>query len=358
MEPDPGPQIRFPPVPGHDSVVVDRLWPIGHHHVSFRTEDYNYDLPKELIAVRPPAVRGHSRLMLLERRGETISHHSFNELAELVTPDELLVLNNTKVIPARIRFQNRNAEIFLLHQLDDFTWRCLVRPGPWFTMGREFVEPQFRGEVTAIFENGDRQVRFNDRLNLEKVGEMPLPPYIEREPDAADSERYQTVFASAPGAVAAPTAGLHFSQELLQRLPHEFVTLHVGVGTFKPVKTDLITEHEMHGESFEIEPAAAQRINDAPKILAVGTTTVRTLETLMRDHDRIISGPGKTNIFIYPPFEFRRVDSLLTNFHLPKSTLLMLVSAFAGRELVLEAYRRAIAERYRFFSYGDCMLIR
>jgi S-adenosylmethionine:tRNA ribosyltransferase-isomerase len=195
-------------------------------------------------------------------------------------------------------------------------------------------------------------------LDLEKSGEMPLPPYIEREPDASDTERYQTVFASAAGAVAAPTAGLHFSQELLQQLPHEFITLHVGVGTFKPVKTDLITDHEMQAESFEIEPAVARRINEAKRVLAVGTTSVRTLEASMRDHGQILPGPGQTNIFIYPPFQFRRVDSLLTNFHLPKSTLLMLVSAFAGREFILEAYRQAIAERYRFYSYGDCMLIR
>jgi S-adenosylmethionine:tRNA ribosyltransferase-isomerase len=187
---------------------------------------------------------------------------------------------------------------------------------------------------------------------------MPLPPYIEREPDASDTERYQTVFASAAGAVAAPTAGLHFSQEILQRLPHEFITLHVGVGTFKPVKTDLITDHEMDAESFEIEPAVARRINSARKVLAVGTTTVRTLETLMREQGQIVPGPGQTNIFIYPPFQFKRVDSLLTNFHLPRSTLLMLVSAFAGREFILEAYRQAVTEQYRFFSYGDCMLIR
>ena len=326
--------------------------------MSVRTEDYNYDLPKELIALWPSSARGDSRLMLVDRRNGNITHHDFRELVDLVTPEELLVLNNTKVIPARIRFQNRNAEIFLLQQIDDFTWRCLVRPGPWLTVGRQFVEPRFRGEVTAIFENGDRQIRFGEPLNLQEIGEMPLPPYIEREPDASDRERYQTVFASAPGAVAAPTAGLHFSKELLLRLPHEFVTLHVGVGTFKPVKTDLITDHEMQAESFEIEPAAARRINETPRVLAVGTTTVRTLEALMRDYGRIVAGPGRTNIFIYPPFEFRRVNSLLTNFHLPKSTLLMLVSAFAGREFILEAYRQAISERYRFFSYGDCMLIR
>jgi S-adenosylmethionine:tRNA ribosyltransferase-isomerase len=326
--------------------------------VSIRTEDYNYDLPKELIALRPPSARGDSKLMLIDRRRQNITHHHFRELTDLVTPEELLVLNNTKVIQARIRFQTRNAEIFLLRPIDNWTWRCLVRPGPWFTVGRKFVEPRFRGEVTAIFENGDRQIRFSDPLDLEQAGEMPLPPYIEREPDASDTERYQTVFASTAGAVAAPTAGLHFSQELLHQLQHEFITLHVGVGTFKPVKTDLISDHEMHAESFAIEPIAARRINEAQKILAVGTTTVRTLETLMQNHGQIVSGSGQTNIFIYPPFEFRRVDSLLTNFHLPKSTLLMLVAAFAGREFILEAYRQAIAERYRFFSYGDCMLIR
>jgi S-adenosylmethionine:tRNA ribosyltransferase-isomerase len=326
--------------------------------MSLRTEDYNYDLPKELIALRPPPVRGDSRLMVLDRGRGSITHHAFNELVDLVTPEELLVLNNTRVIPARIRFQNRNAEIFLLQQIDDQTWRCLVKPGPWFSLGRQFAEPQFDGEVIGIFENGDRQIRFNESLNLQQAGQMPLPPYIEREPEASDSERYQTVYASAPGAIAAPTAGLHFSEELLQRFPHEFVTLHVGVGTFKPVKTSLITDHEMHAEFFEIESVAARRINDARKVLAVGTTTVRTLEALMRDHGQIVPGPGETDIFIHPPFEFRKVDSLLTNFHLAKSTLLMLVSAFAGREFILEAYRQAIAERYRFFSYGDCMLIR
>jgi S-adenosylmethionine:tRNA ribosyltransferase-isomerase len=326
--------------------------------VSFRTEDYDYDLPKELIALRPPSARGDSRLMLIDRQHGSITHHLFRDLVELITAEELLVLNNTRVIPARIRFKTRNAEIFLLRQVDDRTWRCLVRPGPWFSVRREFAEPRFRGQVTAIFENGEREIRFSEPLDLEQTGELPLPPYIDREPDASDTERYQTVFASAAGAVAAPTAGLHFSEELLQQLRHEFITLHVGVGTFKPVKTDLITDHEMDAELFEIKPAAVHRINEAQKVLAVGTTTVRTLEALMREHGRIVPGVGQTNIFIYPPFQFRRVDSLLTNFHLPKSTLLMLVSAFAGREFVLEAYRQAIAERYRFFSYGDCMLIR
>jgi S-adenosylmethionine:tRNA ribosyltransferase-isomerase len=331
---------------------------IGYQPVSFRTEDYNYDLPKDLIALRPPPTRGDSRLMLIDRKLGEITHHYFREFVDLVTAEELLVLNNTKVIPARIRFQTRNAEIFLLRQIDSRTWHCLVRPGPWFTVGRAFTEPRFRGEVIAILENGNREIRFKEPLDLEQAGEIPLPPYIEREPDASDAERYQTVFASAPGAVAAPTAGLHFSPQVLRQLRHEFITLHVGVGTFKPVKTNLITDHQMDVESFEIEPAAARRINEAQKILAVGTTTVRTLEALMRQHDRIVPGPGQTNIFIYPPFQFKRIGSLLTNFHLPRSTLLMLVSAFAGRELILEAYRKAVAERYRFFSYGDCMLIR
>jgi S-adenosylmethionine:tRNA ribosyltransferase-isomerase len=296
--------------------------------------------------------------MVIDRQRGDITHHCFPELIDLVTAEELLVLNNTRVIPARIRFQTRNAEIFLLRQIDNRTWHCLVRPGLWFMIGREFAEPRFSGEVIAILENGHREIRFAEALDLEQAGEIPLPPYIEREPDASDSERYQTVFASAPGAVAAPTAGLHFSPEILQQLSHEFITLHVGVGTFKPVKTDLITNHRMEVESFEIESAASRRIHEARKVLAVGTTTVRTLEALMQQHDRIVPGPGQTSIFIFPPFQFKRVDSLLTNFHLPKSTLLMLVSAFAGRDLILEAYREAIGERYRFFSYGDCMLIR
>jgi S-adenosylmethionine:tRNA ribosyltransferase-isomerase len=326
--------------------------------VSLRTDDYNYELPKELIALRPPAVRGDSRLMLVDRRSGQIEHHMFGELPDLLIPQELLVLNDTRVIPARIRFQNRNAEIFLLRQIDEVTWRCLVRPGHWFVTGRQFTEPGFSGVVEAILENGDRKIRFNEPPDLETTGEMPLPPYIEREPDASDRVRYQTVYASSPGAVAAPTAGLHFSTALLERLPHEFITLHVGVGTFKPVKTNLIPEHKMDPESFSISSAAARRINQATKVLAVGTTTVRALEAVMRSCGRIVPGPGQTDIFIYPPFEFRRVDSLLTNFHLPKSTLLMLVSAFAGRELMLDAYRQAIAKRYRFFSYGDCMFIR
>src|SRR3981189_1941988 len=196
--------------------------------------------------------------MLIDRRRGKITHHYFRELVDLITPEELLVLNNTRVIPARIRFQNRNAEIFLLRQTDDRTWRCLVRPGPWFTVGREFVEARFRGDVTTIFENGDREIRFTEPLDLQTSGEMPLPPYIEREPDASDNERHQPVLASAAGAVAAPTAGLRFTQELPQQLPHEFITLHVGVRPFLPLNTDRSPYHEMPAESFAIKPAAAR----------------------------------------------------------------------------------------------------
>jgi S-adenosylmethionine:tRNA ribosyltransferase-isomerase len=213
-------------------------------------------------------------------------------------------------------------------------------------------------EVLGIGAEGERCIRFDRPIQLDAVGEIPLPPYIGRAPEPIDRERYQTVFASHMGAIAAPTAGLHFTRELLEKIPHAFVTLHVGVGTFKPVKSEKISEHQLHREEFEVMARSAAKIGPAKEVLAVGTTTVRTLETLMQRFGEIRAGKGVTDIFIYPPFQFRRVDSLLTNFHLPKSTLLMLVAAFAGRGFVLKAYAEAIRERYRFFSYGDCMLIR
>jgi S-adenosylmethionine:tRNA ribosyltransferase-isomerase len=268
----------------------------------------------------------------------------------------LLVLNNTKVVPARVRFEGR--EILLIEQLDKADWRCMVRPGKWFSSGRKFQVRGLHGEVVGVVEDGDRIIRFKEPIDFDRTGELPLPPYIQRDVEESDKDRYQTVYASRPGAIAAPTAGLHFTREILEHLPHAFVTLHVGVGTFKPVKTQNIAEHRMHQETFEVDAEAAVLINGASQVLAVGTTTVRTLESLMLHHGKIQPGCDHTDIFIYPPFEFRRVDSLLTNFHLPRSTLLMLVAAFAGREFLLEAYREAIRERYRFFSYGDCMLIR
>ena len=326
--------------------------------MSFVTADYDYVLPPELIASRPAPRRDEARMMVLDREKQSITHHSFREIVELIGPDDLLVLNNTKVIPARIRFQTRKAELLLLEQLDATKWRCLVRPGPWFRDGREFSEGAVSGKVLRIEPSGERVIEFNAPIDFAQVGEIPLPPYIQREVEPADAERYQTVFAAKPGAVAAPTAGLHFTPELLGTLPHAFITLRVGIGTFLPVKTDDLRQHQMHEEWFEIEKETAERIANAKSVLAVGTTTVRTLETAMQRHQRIVPGLGSTDIFIYPPFKFQRVDSLLTNFHLPKSTLLMLVVAFAGREFVLEAYREAVASKYRFFSYGDCMLIR
>jgi S-adenosylmethionine:tRNA ribosyltransferase-isomerase len=326
--------------------------------MSFLTTDYGYALPPDLIASHPAPVRDQARMMLLDRRKQSITHHLFREIPEFLGPNDLLVLNNTKVIPARIRFHKRKAELLLLEQLGAKTWRCLVRPGHWFRDGRQFSDGLVSGTVIRVEPSGERVVEFDAPIDFSRVGEMPLPPYIHREAEPEDVDRYQTVFAAKPGAVAAPTAGLHFTPELLAALPHVFITLRVGIGTFLPVKTEDIREHRMHEEWFEIEKEAAERIATAKKILAVGTTTVRTLETVMLRNQRIVPGLAATDIFIYPPFAFRRVDSLLTNFHLPKSTLLMLVAAFAGREFILEAYRQAVAEKYRFFSYGDCMLIR
>ena len=326
--------------------------------MSFLTADYDYALPPELIASHPAPVRDQARMMVLDREKQSITHRSFRDIPEFVDPQDLLVLNNTKVIPARIRFDKRKAELLLLEQLDAKTWRCLVRPGHWFRGGREFSDGVLSGKVLKVEASGERVIEFDSPIDFSRTGEMPLPPYIHREAEPGDAERYQTVFAAKPGAVAAPTAGLHFTPELLARFPHAFITLRVGIGTFLPVKTDDIRKHHMHEEWFEIEPETAERVLSAKRVLAVGTTTVRTLETVMLRNQRIVPGVGKTDIFIYPPFEFRRVDSLLTNFHLPKSTLLMLVAAFAGRGFVLEAYREAVASKYRFFSYGDCMLIR
>jgi S-adenosylmethionine:tRNA ribosyltransferase-isomerase len=323
-----------------------------------RTADYDYQLPDELIARYPTERRDESRMMLLERHSQRISHLDFRDFGALVRPEELVVLNNTKVIPARIRFPGRNAEMLFLEQVDPLTWRCLVRPGKSFSLGRTFSVHDHVGTVLEVGDAGDRTIGFDRPIDLNEIGEIPLPPYIARVPEAIDRERYQTVFASQTGAIAAPTAGLHFTPELLDRIPHEFLTLHVGVGTFKPVKAADLTQHQLHREDFEVTAAAATRIQEAREVLAVGTTTVRTLETLMQRFNKVQPGKGETDIFIYPPFQFRRVNSLLTNFHLPKSTLLMLVAAFADRRFILEAYREAVKERYRFFSYGDCMLIR
>jgi S-adenosylmethionine:tRNA ribosyltransferase-isomerase len=326
--------------------------------MSLKTADYDYRLPEELIAVYPAPRRDQSRMMLVDRLEQRISHLAFAQLPDLLDTQELLVLNNTRVVPARIRFPDRDAELIMLEQLNPLIWRCSVRPGKSFKQGRTFSIHGKIGTVLEVLGDGDRLIQFNAPVDLETVGELAIPPYLKREQETIDRERYQTVYASRSGAIAAPTAGLHFTPAMLDRLPHEFVTLHVGAGTFKPVRTDVIAEHRMHFEAFEVSDIAAPKINAAKKVLAVGTTTVRTLESLVQQYGEVRPGRNRTDLFIHPPFEFRRVDSLLTNFHLPKSTLLMLVAAFAGLEFILEAYREAVKERYRFFSYGDCMLVR
>ncbi len=325
--------------------------------MSSRVADYDYDLPNDLIAQHPTLRRDESRLLVLHRTLGAWEHRQFTDLKGFCTPDDLLVFNNTRVIPARVRIPGRNAELLLLQRLGELCWRCSVRPGRWFKPGRAWTMPGCAAQVLSIEENGDRVVKFDREPDLAAIGEMPLPPYVERQPDPSDAERYQTVYATEAGAVAAPTAGLHFTEETLRRFPHAFVTLHVGPGTFRPVKVADAADHPMHEEHFRIDATSAAAIGAARSVLAVGTTTVRVLEASMAKHGEVRAGEGTTDLFIRPPYRFRRVDKLLTNFHLPRSTLLMLVSAFAGRELVLAAYADAVRERYRFFSYGDAMLL-
>jgi S-adenosylmethionine:tRNA ribosyltransferase-isomerase len=325
--------------------------------MSAQLSDYDYDLPRELIAQRPPAHRGDSRMMVLHRDTQTIEHRQFGELKTFLQQGDLLVLNDTQVLPAR-RFSNDGAiEFLFLERLGPRRWKCLVNPGRKMRVGASAMIEGAGLCVEEITSDGERIVVLNEDLDLYSGGSMPLPPYIRRESDTHDAARYQTVFAHTPGALAAPTAGLHFTPEILNEIPHTFVTLHVGTGTFLPVRSANITEHRMHAESFSISTDASARINRAERIVAVGTTVVRVLESARRDDEKLIAQEGSTDIFIYPSYRFRAIDVLLTNFHLPRSTLLMLVSAFAGRELLLRAYQEAIRKRYRFYSYGDCMLV-
>jgi len=325
--------------------------------MSLRTADYDYVLPEELIARHPTPEREGSRMLVVDRATGTIAHRMFREITTLVPPDALLVLNDTKVIPARVYSDDGRVELLLLEQLGAARWMCYVKPGRRMRLGAEILVGGVRGCVLEVWEAGERVVEFDVPLDLDRVGHMPLPPYMRRGDAEEDRERYQTVYARHAGAIAAPTAGLHFTPEILAQLRHEFVTLHVGAGTFKPVMVENITEHPMHREQFDVSEGAAGLISDAERVLAVGTTVVRVLESLADERGRITAGSGSTQIFIHPPYEFRRVNHMLTNFHLPKSTLLMLVSAFAGSELIREAYAEAIRERYRFYSYGDCMLM-
>ena len=321
-----------------------------------QTSDFHYDLPEELIASRPLENRDGSRMMLVNRATGEISHHHFRDFAELLPPDHLLVLNDTKVIPARLFSNDEKIELVRTNATDPHHWWCLVRPGKKMKPGRTVEVGESTGTVLQTNEKGERLIRWDTPPDLEEHGHLALPHYMEREADKADRDRYQTVYAKEDGAIAAPTAGLHFTPEVLAELDHTFLTLHVGVGTFRPVKVDDPSEHEMHSEYYHLNAAAAAKIQAAPKIAAVGTTVTRVLEHLARDR-KIAACSGETNIFIYPPYQLQTVDTLLTNFHLPCSTLMMLISAFASRELVLEAYAKAVEEKYRFYSYGDCMLI-
>jgi S-adenosylmethionine:tRNA ribosyltransferase-isomerase len=319
--------------------------------------DYDYDLPRELIAQRPPEHRDDSRMMVLHRDTQAIEHRQFRELKTFLREGDLLVLNDTQVLPARRLSSDGAIEFLFLERLGPRRWKCLVNPGRKMRVGASAMIEGAALCVEEITSDGERIVVLNEDVDLYSGGSLPLPPYVRRESDTDDATRYQTVFAHTPGALAAPTAGLHFTPKILSEIPHSFVTLHVGTGTFLPVRSENIAEHRMHAERFSISHSAADRINEAERIVAVGTTVVRVLEAARREDGKLSVQEGTTDIFIYPPYRFHAVDVLLTNFHLPRSTLLMLASAFAGREFLLRAYQEAIRERYRFYSYGDCMLI-
>jgi S-adenosylmethionine:tRNA ribosyltransferase-isomerase len=317
--------------------------------------DYDYELPEELIASRPHPLRDGARMMVVERGSGRVMHSAVRDFPDFLQPGDLTVLNDSKVMRARLLAEGGKVEVFLLEKLEPRVWRCLVRPGKRFRLGSSVELASTRLCVRAVEDLGTRVVEFEEEPDLEREGLVPIPPYFERDADAEDIVRYQTVFAREEGSVAAPTAGLHFTPELLAQFPHAFVTLHVGIGTFQPVKTERLDEHRMHEEKFHISESAAEALNAANRLVAIGTTVTRVLES--QPPGPILAGPGSTSIFLRPPCTFQRVGALLTNFHLPRSTLLMLVSAFAGRELMREAYQEAVAQRYRFFSYGDCMLI-
>jgi S-adenosylmethionine:tRNA ribosyltransferase-isomerase len=325
--------------------------------MSTRLSDYYYDLPPELIAQRPPERRESARMMVLRRAEQTIEHHQFRQLKTFTEPGDLLVLNNTRVLPARRFSDDGTIELLFLEQLGPKRWKCLIKPGRKMRVGARAKIDNVTLRVDEVTPGGERVLMLDEEVDVYARGSMPLPPYIKRLSDDKDAARYQTVFANAGGAIAAPTAGLHFTPEILSEITHTFVTLHVGPGTFLPVRSENIADHRMHAERFSISPEAANKINNAHRIIAVGTTTVRTLESAQRVDGKVQAEEAASNLFIYPPYHFRAVDVLLTNFHLPRSTLLMLVSAFAGREFLLRAYKEAIHERYRFYSYGDCVLI-
>jgi len=339
-----------------------------------RTSHYDFELPADRIAQHPPARRGDSRLMVVNRSTGEISHKQFSDLEQLIHSGDAIVLNTTRVFRARllgIRENGTPAEVLLLRPLGDSTWEAMVHPGGKLKPGRTVhVADDFEAEIVSTTERRTRVVRFNTSLPIdqaiEKYGHVPLPPYITRADQQSDAERYQTVYAKESGSVAAPTAGLHFTREMLEQLSSKGVRradliLHVGAGTFKPVETEHPADHVMHEESYVLPARAAEILNETrrsgAKIWAVGTTSVRTLESAIGDDGIFREKSGETRIFIRPPYEFRAVDRLITNFHLPRSTLVMLVAAFAGYDLTMRAYQEAVGERYRLYSYGDAMVV-
>ncbi len=325
--------------------------------MSLRTDDFDFHLPDALIASRPLEDRTGSRMLVIRRDIGKIEHRMFSDIHEYFTPEDLLILNNTKVIPARVFSNDENIELVVTHRPTPTLWDCMVRPGKKMKVGRTVEVGNAIGTVVEIFKNGNRLIEWNKELDIHQHGSLALPHYMGRNSDKADLDRYQTVFANEEGAIAAPTAGLHFTPEVLEKIDHSFLTLHVGIGTFRPVKAEKIEDHEMHSEHYSVSADTANRINKSSRVTAVGTTCTRVLESLGRESNTLNESCGETDIFIYPGFEFKVVDRLLTNFHLPKSTLIMLVSAFAGKDLTLKAYKEAVEQKYRFYSYGDCMLI-
>lgn len=341
-----------------------------------KVEDFDFSLPEELIAQTPLEDRSSSRLMVLDKHSGEIEHRTFKDIINYLHPGDCLVLNNTKVMPARLfgikEGTGAHVEILLLKQLEGDRWETLVKPAKRVKIGTviDFGEGKLKAECVEILEHGGRIFQFSyDGIFyeiLDELGEMPLPPYIYEQLD--DPDRYQTVFAREIGSAAAPTAGLHFTEKLLDDIRAKgvkiaFVTLHVGLGTFRPVSAENIEEHEMHSEFYQVPEETAQTLNEVRnnggRIISVGTTSTRTLETIANHHNgRFVAESGWTNIFIYPGYEWKAIDGLITNFHLPKSSLVMLVSALAGRENIMHAYNVAIQERYRFFSFGDAMFIR
>ncbi len=339
-----------------------------------KTSDFYYDLPEELIAQDPLEDRSSSRLMHLNRETGEISHHHFREILQFLRPGDCLVINDTKVIPARLYGHKEETgaliEILLLKRRENDIWECLVKPGKKARPGARltFGNGILKGEILDIVDEGNRLIQFEYEGIFEEIldqlGEMPLPPYITHK--LKDKNRYQTVYAKNEGSAAAPTAGLHFTKELLEQVEAmgvkiAHVTLHVGLGTFRPVKVEDVTEHHMHSEFYVVEEDQAALINETKKnggrIISVGTTSCRTLESAADENGVLHAGSGWTEIFIYPGYQFKIIDGLITNFHLPESTLLMLVSALAGKEHILAAYEEAVRERYRFFSFGDAMFI-